>query len=273
VVVWRRKDLIRGIRAPGSIRSKALVACACAGLPLIAAQVSSTNQNLRFISPSIIPLAIAVGVLSEVIGLTSSRRFLVASSALFFAQVGILVSPVVSPNSKIIDPGVIPGTRLQLVTSELPWWVFARYPQWDWESLRDISLDCSIGSGGISYLGNGRAFNLPQLAYPWLAHGELAPKIIWLWRYESGPLDWQQVMASARQSDIVLTAPHYLGQATDRDDLDNQYNAEFAARLSQDPRFQAPIRLELDRFEPVEVLVFVKKSLACSSSRESLSQK
>ena len=68
----------------------------------------------------------------------------------------------------------------------------------------------------------------------------------WLWRYEDGPLDWQKVMDATGKSDIVLTAPHYVGEVRNKEDLDNQHNAEFAARLSADPFFRGPIRLEMD---------------------------
>jgi len=70
-------------------------------------------------------------------------------------------------------------------------------------------------------------------------------------------------LGAVSQSDMVLTAPHYVGQASDKQDLDNQHNAEFADRLSQDARFRGPIRLEMGRFEPVEVLVFLRKDLVC----------
>jgi hypothetical protein len=85
----------------------------------------------------------------------------------------------------------------------------------------------------------------------------------WLWRYEEGPLDWGKVMESVGQSDIAVTAPHYIGAVKNKQDLDNQYNAEFAERLSRDQRFQGPIRLEMGRFEPVEVAVYLKKTLVC----------
>jgi hypothetical protein len=92
------------------------------------------------------------------------------------------------------------------------------------------------------------------------------PDVKWLWRYEEGPVDWQKVMDSAAQSDIVLTAPHYSGVAPE-DKLYNQHNAEFADRLSRDPRYQEPIHLEMGRFDPVEVVVFVKKTLVCQSGQ------
>lgn len=255
VVVWHRKDLNKRENILGSLQGKVLLACACAGLPLVAAELSSTNQNLRFLSPAVIPLAIAVGILSEKVGLTRSRAFFGLSGVLMLSQVGILVAPVLFPNHKPIDP--------RLVNGEVPWAVFARFEQWNWKPVRKISLGCGVETPTISYLGNGRAFNLPQIQYPWAARGTPAPSVTWLWRYEQGPLNWEKVMEAAGRSDIVLTAPHYLGQASDKDGLDNQYNAEFAARLSQDPLFRKPIHLELGRFKPVEVDVFVKKTLRC----------
>ena len=89
------------------------------------------------------------------------------------------------------------------------------------------------------------------------------PDVQLIWRYGQGPIDWQKVIGSAEQSDIVMTAPHYVGELADNRGMDNQYNAEFAGRLSSDPLFRSPISLEMGRFEPVEVLVFVKKSLPC----------
>jgi hypothetical protein len=72
-------------------------------------------------------------------------------------------------------------------------------------------------------------------------------------------------MTRAAQSDLVITAPHYLGELLERDDLDNQYNAEFEQNLSRDPLFQGPYHFQMGRFKPVDVDVFVKKSLVCPS--------
>jgi hypothetical protein len=74
-------------------------------------------------------------------------------------------------------------------------------------------------------------------------------------------------MESAEHSDIVLTAPHYVGELEIKEDLDNKYNAEFADRLSRDPRFRGPIRVKMGRFEPVEMDVFLKKTLVCHYSQ------
>ena len=77
-------------------------------------------------------------------------------------------------------------------------------------------------------------------------------------------------MDAAGQSDIVVTAPRYIGEVRNKEDLDNQFNGDFAARLSLDPQFRGPIRLEMGRFEPIEIDVFLKKSLRCDSPQQSL---
>jgi hypothetical protein len=142
----------------------------------------------------------------------------------------------------------------------------ARFDQWDWRPIRDISNNCGLETPKISYLGNGRAFNPPQIEYPWVPWATKTTSyadVSWLWRYEDGPLDWQKVMDSAEKSDIVLTAPHFVGEAPYKEDIDNQHNAEFAGRLANDPLFRGPIHLTMGRFEPIDVVVFVKKTLVC----------
>ena len=252
--VWRRKASIWMEGVFNGIQGKALIACACGILPVTVAQVISVNHNLRYLSPTIIFIAIIVGVLSEMTGLARSRAFFVVSGALLFTQVGMLVAPVLFPKQSAIEPGLVNG--------QLPWEVMARVEQWDWKPILDISVACGVESPKISYLGNGRAFCPPQIVYPWLASGIAAPEVKWLWRYEQGPLNWQKIMNSVSDSDIVLTAPNYVGQVTDKQDLDNQHNAQFAERLVRDPRLNPPIRLHMGRFEPVEVLLFLKKPLS-----------
>jgi 4-amino-4-deoxy-L-arabinose transferase-like glycosyltransferase len=240
-----------------------LVACACTGLPLVCAQLSGTNHLLRHISPAMIPLAISVGVLFEGIGWACSWPATAISCAVFCIQLGMLVAPVVSPNTQVADLGFVNGA--------LPWRTLARFDQWDWTPVRDIADRCGLEDPKISYLGNGRAFNKPQIASPWVTRGASMnlPDPTWLWRYENGPLDWQNVMNSAEQSDMVVTAPHYEGEAKYKEDLDNRYNAEFAAQLAQDRHFKPPILLRMGRFEPVEVSVFVNKNLTCRAGQDS----
>ena len=187
------------------------------------------------------------------------------SSVLIFGQLGMLLYPVAFPNKQLVEMGLVNGG--------LPWQVLTRYDQWDLGPLREISQSCGLETPKISFLGGARPLYPPQIEYPWVAalssthlkDIDLPPDPVWLWRYEDGPLDWQKVMDAAGQSDIVLTMPGYVGETVYKEDVDNEHNEEFAERLSQDPRFQAPIRLEMGRFSPNEVLVFPKKSLACKS--------
>jgi Dolichyl-phosphate-mannose-protein mannosyltransferase len=244
------------------LQKVALGACAFAGLPIVLAQLSGTNHLLRHITPAVIPLAIAVGVCADVSAWGRTATSCVVSGALFCAQLLMLVGPVVFPNNRPVEVGFVNGDQ--------PWRVMARFDQWDWTSVQKIGESCGLNAPKVSYLGAGRTFNQPQIEYPWSAQktslgrtGIDLPEVTHLWRYEDGPLNWQVIMDSVAKSDLVLTAPRFIGELENRENIDNQYNAEFAARMLRDPEFRGPIRLEMGRFEPVEVLVFTKSSLAC----------
>ena len=236
----------------------ALGACASAGLPIVLVQLSGTNHLLRHISPAVIPLAVIVGVLADATGWGHSAVTTAISSLLFCGQLGMIVYPVVFPNTRPVDLGFVNAT--------LPWRVMARSEQWDWAPVRELGVRCGLDIPTISYLGHGRGFNAPTITYFWVAQEGKFNDVRWLWRFEDGPLDWEKVMSQADQSDIVVTAPGYIGAPRNSEDLDNQHNAEFAARLAQDPHFREPIRFEMGRFQPVEVLVYVNNSLTCTSA-------
>ena len=264
VFVAIRKVLIKREVSLNPAQRAALVTCGCAVLPLVALQLSGTNHLLRYLCPAVIPFAIAVGVLSDATGWVRSRAAMVLSATLAVAQVLIIVAPVVFPNHEPVDPGFYNGG--------LPWRIMVRFEQWDLKPLREISQSCGLEKPRIAFLGMGRPLNPPQLLYPWFVAGSSPSERngfaepLWLWRYDQGPLDWQRVMSSAEQNDIVLTAPGFVGQATDRQDLDNQFNREFADRLAADPHFRGPIRLPMGRFEPIDVLVYLRKDLVCQST-------
>ena len=254
--------LLKREAAFGRLQLLALGACACAALPLVAAQLSGTNHLLRHITPAVVPLAVSVGLVADRSGWTRSNLALSVSVVLFCAQLSLLLVPVVHPNTKPVYPGFLNGA--------LPWRTMVRFEQWDWRPVQDLADRCGYQAPAISYLGNGRAFNPPQIQYPWVARATRTraakldlPDVTWLWRYEDGSLDWQKLTAAAAMSDVVITAPRYPGEV--REDLDNQYNAEFARRLSEDPRFQGPFRFDMGRFEPVDVEVFVKTDHVCRS--------
>ncbi len=239
------------------LQKAALGACGCAGLPIVLAQLSGTNHLLRHISPAMIPLAICMGVLAESSGWTQSWWGTAVTGILCCSQLFMLAIPVVVPNNYPVG--------LTFPNGAPAWQTLRRFDQWDWTAARNISQSCGLNAPKISYLGDGLAFDMPQIEYSWIAQGLAPPDVTWLWRYEDGPLDWQKTMDSAEQSDMVITAPGFVGEPLIKENLDNEHNAEFADRLSRDPRFGAPVRLAMGRFEPIEVLVFVKSSLACHS--------
>ena len=261
VIVFFREAVARKQTILDNLQKTAIGACACAGVPIVLSQLSGINHLLRHISPAVIPLAIAIGVLSDAVRWGRSGASFAASAFLFSVQSLMIVYPVVFPNKRPVDLGFVNGA--------LPWRAMARFDQWNWKPIRDISDACALHDPHISYLGSGRVFNPPSIQYPWVPSANLPyPDVIWLWRYEDGPLDWRKVMASADQSDIVLTAPHYIGEVENKENLDNQYNQEFSGRLSQDQRFRGPIRIEMGRFLPVEMDLFVRKTLACGAVPE-----
>jgi 4-amino-4-deoxy-L-arabinose transferase-like glycosyltransferase len=266
VILTIRKILVKRELILRPAHRAALLSCFGAGLPLVVFQLSGTNHLLRYLCPAVIPFAIGVGLLAELTGWLRSRTAILISVVLAVAQVVMIVAPVVSPNTQPVDPGFYNGG--------LPWRILIRFEQWDLKPLRGIAESCALQKPKIAFLGMGRPLNPPQLLYPWFLAGDSPAERdgfsepLWLWRYEQGPLDWHEVMNSASRSDIVVTAPGFVGQATDRQDLDNQYNREFAERLARDPHFRGPIRLEMGRFEPVDVFVFTNSTLACHSAVE-----
>lgn len=249
------------------LQKASLGACACATVPIMLTQLSGTNYLLRHISPAVIPFAVGFGLLADATGWVRSRAALTVSSVLFSAQLLMILAPAVFPNKHDVSKGFVTGT--------LPWRVMSRVDQWDWKPIRQISQSCGVDEPTISYLGNGPTFNPPQMEFPWVPWPPKTASrfnVVWLWRFEDGPIDWPKVMYAAGQTDFVLTAPKYLGDLEDRDNLDNQNNTAFADRLYHDSNLQGPIRLTMGRFQPIEVLVFAKKRLVCHWDKYSTAQ-
>lgn len=245
---------VRGQKILTPLQRLAIGTCACAASPIVLEQLSGTNHLLRHITPAIIPLAIAIGVLVDSMGWTRSKAGIAVISLCLGAQLFMISVPVLIPNKRFVDSGMVNGT--------LPWRIMARSEQWDWERVKNIGEECGLRHPKISFLGGGRAFNQPAIQYPWATEGQV-PDVVWLWHYEEGPINWDETMIRVDQSDIVITAPAYVGQVSNRENLDNENNAELAGRLSGDSHFQKPITYLVGRFEPVSVLIFVNKSLTC----------
>lgn len=258
VMLLRKKKLVQS-----PFEAAVIGVCLCAALPTVAAQVSGTNHLMRYLTPALIPLAIIIGLLAVRTGWTRSRAALSVSVVLALSQLGMLVALSIHPNKEPLDVGFMNGV--------LPWRATTQFDQWDWRPVQALGDDCGLKTPAISYLGNGRAFSMPQIQYPWVVRTtstralELdVPTVKWLWRFdEDGPIDWQKVMDAANQSDMVITAPHYVGAVQDFNNVDNQHNSEFEQRLLQDALFQGPFHFEMGRFQPIDVEVFVRKNLSC----------
>ncbi len=234
-----------------NIQKMALWVSFLSGVPLLFAILTGTNHNLRYITPALIPFAIGLGLLFDRTQKIHARFSVVISGMLFFIQLVMIMVPAVHP--------VVFPLHAKASIERPPWLVMARLEQWDWNQLREAARGYGLEEPSVSFLGNGRAFNLAQIMYPWYVHMERVPKVKWLWRYEDGPINLDKIMDSINDSDIVLTAPHYVGEEADKQDLDNQYNDEFARRLGTDSEFEGPIRIRMGRFEPIDIAVFVNK--------------
>jgi hypothetical protein len=203
------------------------------------------------VTPLLPFLAVGLAILAETIKWDTIKYFGTAIAALLAIQLVMILLPLINRSVLPIDPPFSSGRP--------PQFVMARMDQWDWSKLRSFCQLHGIDHPAIAYLGNARTFNPPSIAYPWVLRNETLPNVTWLWRYEEGAIDWDKVAISANKSDIVLTAPTYVGMRTDKQDLDNQYNAHFAERLEHESKFCGPIHLQMGRFEPVDILVFVNQ--------------
>lgn len=243
-------------KRPARDRSRMLTVCACfvAGVPIVLVQITGTNQLLRHVSPAIIPFSVLIGAAAATTGWTRSRIRNGVAASLLGLQLAMIVSPILIPNRRLVSSGMVNGP--------LPWTVFIRHDQWNWDGLKRISDDCGLENPRIAILGGGRTFDIASVQYPWVLDG-IFPEVVWLWRYEGGPIDWQMIMASADKSDIVITAPGYVGEIANKEDLDNQYNAELAGRLAQDSRFRQPIQIAMGRFTPANLAIFVRRDAVC----------
>lgn len=190
----------------------------------------TTNDQPRHLAPSLLPLLLATGILGDYIGLTKNKLITVILCFLFSFQITFFILP------------------LQKYTSE----------QWNWEPLRQLSLEYNLKNPSISHLGNASAFNPPQIIYPWIRVNERVNEK-WLWRYEDGEINWQETTKLINDSDIVLTIPDYIGDPNDKQNLDNQHNNELVKKLQNNSKFNSPLVLKMGSNHDVKIFVFIKK--------------
>jgi 4-amino-4-deoxy-L-arabinose transferase-like glycosyltransferase len=92
------------------LQKMALGACACAGFPIVLAQLSGTNHLLRHISPAVIPLSIVVAALADSVEWTRSAPAIGIYGVLFCAQLSMILVPVFIPNKHPVESG--PGNAM-----------------------------------------------------------------------------------------------------------------------------------------------------------------
>ncbi|NJR66946.1 MAG: hypothetical protein HC772_19165 [Leptolyngbyaceae cyanobacterium CRU_2_3] len=99
----------------------------------------------------------------------------------------------------------VQGKRLAIGGN--PTTVMQRSEQWNWFSLKRLCDDRQLKDPLIAYLGADGAFNVPQIARPWVESNEPV-RLNWLWNDREGSIDWNRLQRFVAASDVVLTAPN-----------------------------------------------------------------
>lgn len=222
-------------------------------VPMLITGAFATNHNFRLIAPALVPLAITVGGLAAMTGWTTSRGLSAVATVLLGFQLTVMLSP--SANDGSYQKGDLAGQTLHWGN---PTTVMQRSEQWNWFLLKRLCDDRQLKDPLIAYLGADGAFNVPQIARPWVESNEPV-RLNWLWNDREGSIDWNRLQRFVAASDVVLTAPNLVGGEIDRQRFDNQHNAEMAALLQNNPQFAPPIELQMGRLRPTQVLVFLRK--------------
>jgi 4-amino-4-deoxy-L-arabinose transferase-like glycosyltransferase len=248
------------------IQMAALGVCLAGCIPLIWLAISGNNHNPRLISPIFFPLAVILGQIAVATRWTTSRILATILTAVLVFQWVVTVFP---------SPGALRYKSQEAVERLRPWkneatqrllWlnpatVMQRREQWDWGQLRSLCQQRQQLKPKIATLGNIDRINEPHINFPWIQAGQ-SIQVVELWRSASGqPIDWEQVMEIAKDSDAIVTQP--ISEDLELDGMassDSQYNHEFISRLQADPQFEKPIVLNMGRFNPVKIFVFFRRT-------------
>jgi Dolichyl-phosphate-mannose-protein mannosyltransferase len=242
----------------------ALCVCAAGFVPLWLLAAFGDNHNPRLISPSFFPLIATVGILAALIPWMKARWFAATTTALLACQLFIIVAPSPGePQYKSTEASLFVTPWRSRTTERLlslnPASVMGRQDQWDWTQLRSLSLERQLTQPKIAYLGNIDRINDPQIRFPWIQNDRDIP-VIELWRSALGePIDWENVMKIASESDAIVTQPISAGASGlgKYANADSQHNNELIDRVRATDRFEE-VRLKMGQFEPVEIVVFLR---------------
>ena len=246
IIIIRHKDI-------NERKKLALWICFLSMLPTLFTFFTGINNNTRYLSPLMIPLAIAFGLMaSEIKDSLGPKANLMLSGVIFF-QLMVMVAP--SPGYPLYKrPDAIGKVLLNGNLST----VFGWQDEWDWSTLKKICDQRRIKNPTIRYIGNGMQLKNFIIKYPWKKDRRQAD-VAGLGRYDDGPINWNNIFKEIHKSDVVLTAPALKGYAPNKDYLDNLHNAEFVKRLEADPLFDGPVILTMGKIEPEKVYIFFRK--------------
>ena len=208
------------------------------------------NHNPRYVVPSVF---LVVGILAITMAANAHLRWTVAAIAV--VQVVLMVFPRTWPDHEysVIWRGVTE--------------VMAPAEQWDWGRLRELADTVGERSPIIAIRGAGYALNPQQIIYAWGEAGRPVAVMV----LEEGPAI--AIQRAARFADIVVTAPGYTGDPSDRQPEANAGNDALMSALQSDPRFTPPVRLDVGLFSPAPVSVSFRKKVAPAGDATSERQK
>ncbi len=137
--------------------------------------------------------------------------------------------------------------------------VFAPVEQWDWTPLRAFADRLRLSQPAIAFLGEGYAFNGPQIRYAWQrVYRDVPVRQLHRWDLDP-PFDLHRAIDEAARAKLVVTAPGYRGEPTDGQVPNNVSNAAFADALARDARFAGPFVIDAGVRDHVPVTVFVRR--------------
>ncbi len=223
--------------------------CLCAIAPLIVLFITGGNQNFRYPSPALIPLAVMLAVFAEKAGWFSHLYKGSVLLVFLFYQIAALSLPFWPKPPDFFSPQLMPTS------------VFSSFQSWNWSKLRRLCLERNLQNPRVAYLGNASALNQEQIQYPWAREGQKI-KVKWLWRYEDGNIDWPKIEEDLKNQDVALTALALPSDSVDKQYRDNVHNWEFLKRMRQHPDFRGPVLLRMDRQNSQPVHVFFRRKIA-----------
>ena len=234
------------------VRRRALVARREAFLVLAAAGAvlapiltyTSGSHNPRYLAPALLLVLPAAAV-----ALSAVPRALAAAALVAAVQVALMAMPRQWTEADARRSFIRRGVLEMMAPTE----------QWDWTALRALTDRLGVARPVIATLGEGYAFNGPQIRYAWQrVHRDV--RVLPLYRWDADPpFDLRRAVEQAARAQIVVTVPGYRGEATDGQVPNNEHNARFAAALARDPRFAGPVAVDVGVRESVPVAVFIRR--------------